>query len=68
MICIGCAGQVLCHVSLLVADAALDGRLAEDGADRLAQRLRLVDHEQHPLLGIEAALDQIREQRRGVLR
>jgi hypothetical protein len=41
----------------------LDGCLAEHGADRLAQRLRAVDHEQHPLLGIEATLDQIGQQR-----
>src|SRR6266540_6702084 len=51
-------GQVVEHVSFLVADTALHGRLAEDGADCLAQRLGTVDHEQHPLLGVEAALDE----------
>jgi len=37
-----------------------------DGEPRRARRARLgaVDHKQHPLLGVEAALDQIREQRR----
>ena len=50
-------------VAFLVADAALHGRLAEDGADRLPERLGAVDHEQHPLLGVEAARDEIREQR-----
>ena len=51
------------HVALLVPQAALHGDLAEHRADGLAQRLRPVDHEQHPLLGIEAPLDQIGEQR-----
>jgi hypothetical protein len=39
------------------------GPLAEHVPDRLAQRFRPVDHEQHPLLRVEATLDQIREQR-----
>jgi hypothetical protein len=32
-------------------------------SDRLAQRLGAVDHEQRPLLGVEAALDQITQER-----
>lgn len=46
-------------VALLVPHAPLDGRLAEGVADRLAQRLGAVDHEQDALLGVEAALDQV---------
>jgi hypothetical protein len=57
-------GQVVGHVALLVPHAPLHRRLAEDGADRLPQRLGAVDHEQDRLLGVEAALDQIGEQRR----
>ena len=56
-------GQVVEHVAFLVPDAALHGRLAEDVADRLAQRLGAVDHEQDALLGVEAALDEVGEQR-----
>jgi len=56
-------GQVVQDVSLLVPHAALYRRLAEDRPDRLPQRLGAVDDEQDPLLGIEATLDQIREQR-----
>ena len=58
------------HVALLVPHAALDRRLAEDGADRLPERLGAVDHEEDALLGVEATLDQVGEQRggdRGVL-
>jgi hypothetical protein len=58
-------GQVVEDIPLLVPDAPLHGCVAEDGADRLAERLGAVDHEQDPLLGVEAALDQIGEQRRG---
>jgi len=50
-------------MTFLVADAALHRHVAEHAADRFAQRLRAVDHEQHPLLGIEPALDQVRQQR-----
>jgi hypothetical protein len=32
--------------------------------DHFAQRLRSVDHEQHPLLDVEPAVDQIGQQRR----
>jgi hypothetical protein len=53
-------GQMLDHVAFLVSQASLDRRLAEDVADRLPERLGAVDHEQDPLLGVEAALDQIR--------
>jgi hypothetical protein len=56
-------GQVVEHVALLVPHEPLDGAVAEDGADRLAQRLGAVDDEQDALLGIEAALDQVGEQR-----
>ena len=44
--------------------------LAEDVADRAPQRLAAVDHEQDRLLGIQAAVDEIGQQRpreRGVL-
>ena len=44
--------------------------LAEHVADRLAQRLAAVDHEQDRLLGVQAAVDEIGEQhrdQRGVL-
>jgi hypothetical protein len=37
--------------------------LAEDVLDRPAQRLAAIDHEQDRLLGIEAAVDQIGQQR-----
>src|SRR6266536_3814991 len=56
-------GEVVGHVALLVPHASLHGRPAEDVADRLAERLGAVDHEQDPLLGVEATLDQVREQR-----
>jgi hypothetical protein len=46
-----------------VADAALYWHLSEDLADRLSQRLRTLDHEQDSLLAVEAALDEIGEQR-----
>ena len=53
-------GQVLQDVSLLMTNAALHRcPLAEHIPDRLAQRFRAVDHEQRPLLGVEAALDQV---------
>ncbi len=64
-------GQQIADVSLLVAMAAMDERvLAEDVPDRAPQRLAAVDHEQDRLLGIEAAVDEIGQQRareRGVL-
>ena len=47
-----------------------EGVLAEDVLDRPAQRLAAVDHEQDRLLGVEAAVDQVGQQRpgeRGVL-
>jgi hypothetical protein len=53
------------QVSFLVADTALYRHLAEDGADRLPERLGAVGHEQDRLLGVEAALDQIGAQRGG---
>ena len=49
------------HVSFFVADAPLHrGVLTEHGPDRLAQRLSAVDHDQHALLGVQAAVDEIR--------
>ena len=57
-------GQVVEHVALLVADAALDRRVdAEDVADGLAQRLGAVEDDEHALLDVQAALDEVREQR-----
>ena len=58
-------GEMVEDVALLVPRASLDGCVAEDGADRLAQRLRAVDDKQDPLLGVEAALDQVGQKRRG---
>jgi hypothetical protein len=55
---------MLGHIALLVPHASLHRRLAEDVADRLAECLGAVDHEQDSLLGIEAALDQVGQQRR----
>ena len=58
-------------MTFLVAMAAMHQRvLAEDVLDRPAQRLAAVDDEQDRLLGIEAAVDEIGQQRpreRGVL-
>jgi hypothetical protein len=53
-------------MTFLVTHTALHDRpLAEDRADRLPERLGAVDDEQDPLLGIEAALDKVRQQRGG---
>src|SRR3954451_896086 len=57
-------GQMVDEVALLVPQTALHRRVTEDVADSFAQRLGAVDHEQDPLLGIEAALDQVRERSR----
>jgi hypothetical protein len=58
-------GEVVEHVALLVADAALHRRVhAEHVADRLAQRLGAVEHAQHALLCVEAAVDEVGKQRR----
>src|SRR5581483_6048527 len=56
-------GEMVADVSFFVPLAALHRRLAEDAADRLAQRLRSIDHEEDALFGIEAALDKVGEQR-----
>ena len=56
-------GEMTEDVAFFVPQAALHGHVAEHGADRLAQRFGAVDDEQHPLLGVQAALDQIRQQR-----
>ena len=58
--------DVTVFMTFLVPHAALDRDVvAEHLADRLAQRFGAVDHEQHPLLGIQAAVDQVGQQRRG---
>ena len=52
------------HVALLVAHAALDRRVdAEHVTDGLSQRLGAVDDDQHALLDIQAALDEVGQQR-----
>ena len=59
-----CLGQQVGDVSLLVAVAAMhQGVLAEDLADRLGERLGAVDHEEDRLLGVQAAVDQVGQQR-----
>jgi hypothetical protein len=59
-------GQVVEHVSLFVADAALHrGVDAEHIADGLPERLGAVEHVERALLDIQSALDQLRQQRRG---
>jgi len=51
-------------MTFLVTDTALHrDALPEHLADRLAERLRSVDDEQHPLRGIQTTVDQIGEQR-----
>jgi hypothetical protein len=56
---------VLQHVSALVLLAALNERARAEGLhDGLAQRLAAVDDPQPHALGVEPALDQIRQQRR----
>ena len=53
-------------MTFFVAMAAMHQRvLAEDGLDRLPERFAAVDDEQDRLLGIQAAIDQIGEQRAG---
>ena len=59
-------GEMFEHVALFVAHAALERDLvAEHLPDRLAQGFGAVDHEQQPLLDIQAAGDQVRQQRGG---
>jgi len=55
-------GQMFEHIPFLVPDTALHGCFAEHVPDRLVERFRPVDHEQHPLLGIEPTLDEIGQQ------
>ena len=55
--------DVTVFMTFLVPQTALDRDLAEHRADRLAQRLGSVEHEQHPLLRIQPPLDQIGQQR-----
>jgi hypothetical protein len=57
-------------MTFLVADTALDRHGAEHVAHGLAQRLAAVEHAQHALLDVQAAVNEIGEQRgrdRGVL-
>jgi hypothetical protein len=57
-------GQVIDHVAPLVLLAPLDQRpRSEDLDNALAQRLATVDHPQARALGIQAALDELAEQR-----
>jgi hypothetical protein len=59
-------GQMTQDIAFLVAHAAVYRcALAKNVSDRLAQGLCAVDDTQDSLGGIEAALDEIREQRRG---
>ena len=59
-------GQQVGDVPLLVAVAAMHERvLAEDVLDRAPQRLAAVDHEQDRLLGVQAAVDEVGQQRAG---
>jgi hypothetical protein len=55
--------DVTVFMTFLVPQAALHRHLTEDRAHSLPERLGAVDHEQHPLLGIEPALDEIGQQR-----
>jgi hypothetical protein len=55
-------GQMFEHIPFLVPDTALHGCFAEYVPDRLVERFRPFDHEQHPLLGIEPTLDEIGQQ------
>jgi hypothetical protein len=55
--------DVTVFMTFLVPQTPLHRHLAEHRADRLAQGFGAVEHEQHPLLGIQPALDQIRQQR-----
>ena len=53
-------GEVIEHVAFLMADAALNGDLVpEHLADRFAQGFGAVDREQHSLLDIEPARDEV---------
>ena len=57
-------GQVVEHVSLFVAHTALNRRIGpEDVADGLPKCLGAVDDHQHALVDVEAALDQVGQQR-----
>jgi hypothetical protein len=59
-------GEVVEHVSLFVADTALHrGVDAEDVTDGLSERLGAVEHNEHALLDIQAALDEIGQQHGG---
>jgi hypothetical protein len=64
-------GQVVEHVALLVANTPLDRSVdAQDVADGLPERLGAVEHHEHALLDVQAAVGEVGEQRgrdRGVL-
>lgn len=55
-------GEVIEHVALLVANAALDGHVAEDGVNRGAQGLAAIQDDQHALIAVQAPLDEVRQQ------
>jgi len=55
-------GEVIEHVAFLVANAALDGDVAEDGIDSGPQRLAAVEDDEHALIAVQAALDEVGEQ------
>ena len=53
-------GQVVEHVSLLVTDAALHRRRGPNtSSDGLAQRLGAVEDDEHALLDVQAAVDEV---------
>ncbi len=52
-------GEVIEHVAFLVAHAALDGDVAEDGVDGGPQRLAAVHDDEHAQIAVQAALDEV---------
>jgi hypothetical protein len=53
-------GEMIEHVALLVADAPLHGRAdAKHVTHRLAKCLGAVEHDQHALLDIQAAINEV---------
>jgi hypothetical protein len=59
-------GEVIEHVAFFVPNAPLDrGAIAEHGPDRCSQGFGAVEGDEHALFDVEAAVDQVGEQRRG---
>jgi hypothetical protein len=58
-------GQVLQHISFLVAKAPMHRHIAEHLAHRGPQRLAAVEHHEHALLDVHAAIDEVGQQRDG---